>query len=462
MTIVSLDLGTTRIKGATLGASGRVEGLRAEAAPPLTAAGEAVTGEADAYVGVATALLDRLLERTPPPWSLALACQRSSFLLWERATGTPVTPLISWQDRSGAAWCARHRHRAAAITGITGLPLSPHYVGPKLAALLEERPDLRPPLEGGALCVGTLESFLLFSLSGGSLYRTDLSMASRTLLVDPVAGGWSGELLEIFGLAGLHLPEVGPSVGLDRVLRPHLHLAVSLADQSAAALALLGGDTGATVVNLGTGGFVLHPTGRVPVRLPGFPATPLLAGPEGVPFALEGTVNGAGAALDRFGRPPTSLPEVDPAPEAFCLPDVAGVGAPHWRPDLGLTLSRAARTLDPAGRRRVVLEGLLFRLREIIEAIAPQGGRVVVAGGAARDPAVGAGLAALLGRPVEVAEGAEATLVGAAALAATSPLPPLPARTVAPGPAGTYLAAKYPRWRRWLAALLARGDEADR
>jgi len=454
MTLLALDLGTTRIKGALVDEAGRMVKVAAAKAPPLTVAGSSVTGDAFAYVMATMGLMAELSAGRPSPSSLAIACQRSSFLLMEGTQARPVTPLISWQDRSAAVWCDRHRDRVAEVTGATGLPLSPHYAGPKLALLLEQKPGLRRRLAKGKLTFGTLETLLLRVISGSRVHRTDLTQASRTLLVDLGTGNWSPPLLDTFGIPAACLPEIGPTAGVDLPLSGGLHLAVSIADQSAACLALLGGDETATVVNLGTGGFVLHPTSTTPVRLPGYLTTPLLGEAGRTLFALEGTINGAGPALDRYGSPPTVLPETDPAHDAFSLPDLAGIGAPHWRPDLGLTLSPAAEALDAAGRRRTVLEGLLFRVAEILDAIAPPEGRIVVGGGATRDPAIVTGLAALLGRPVAVAPEAEATLTGVARLAVPDPAPPPLLRTVEPGSPGAYLREKYSGWQAWLAELL--------
>jgi len=454
MTLLALDLGTTRIKGALADEAGRLVKVAAVDAPPLTQVGSSVTGDAFTYVMATMDLMAELSADRPSPSSLAIACQRSSFLLMEGRRARPVTPLISWQDRSAAAWCDRHRDRAAEITATTGLPLSPHYAGPKLAALLEREPGLRRRLAAGKLTFGTVETLFLRVLSGGRVHRTDLTQASRTLLVDLGTGNWSPPLLDAFGIPVACLPEIGATVGVDLPLSGGLHLAASIADQAAACLALLGGDETATVVNLGTGGFVLHPTGTTPAHLPGYLTTPLLGEAGRTLYAIEGTINGAGPALDRYGSPPTDLPAIDPAPDAFCLPDLAGVGAPHWRADLGLTLSPAAEALDAAGRRRVVLEGLLFRVAEILTAIAPPDGRIVVGGGATRDPAVATGLAALLDRPVAVATEPEATLTGVVRLVAPPPLPPPATRTVAPNEAGAYLAEKYPRWQRWVTGIL--------
>jgi sugar (pentulose or hexulose) kinase len=171
-------------------------------------------------------------------------------------------------------------------------------------------------------------------------------------------------------------------------------------------------------------------------------------------WAIEGPINGAGPALDRFGSAPTALPARDPAPEGFAIPDLAGLAAPHWRPDIGLEFSASAQALDPHGRRRVVLEGLVFRVREVLEWLTagrlPQ--RVFLSGGLTRDPAVAPALAAALGRPVEVLDEIEGILLGVARLAAGLDPCATPVTTeVAPGDSGAYLTGKYPYWRAWLA-----------
>lgn len=457
--IVALDLGSTRIKAGVLGDDGAMATVHSAPAPPLTGAGPVRESDPVAYERAVSGLLDELLAGADrAAVRLSLATQRGTFCLWERDTGRPVTRLISWQDRRSAAWCDAHRDQEAAIRATTGLLLSPHYAGTKLATLLAADPALAPRLASGSLLFGTLESYLVWQWSGGRAHHTDLTMAARTLLCDPVAGRWARPLLELFGVPAPCLPAIGDSGGLAIPLRGGEVIAATLADQASAARAVLGGDHDVTLINLGTGGFILQPTGPAMVWRPGYLAGPLLAqGGRAQGYALEGTINGAGPAIDQYGPGPTDLPEVDPCPEAFALPDLAGIGAPHWRPDLAHRLSPAAAALDATGRRRVALEGVLFRVREIVddlEADAPPH-RLLLTGGLARDPAVAQGLAACLGRPVEEVDQPEATLLGAARLATGITAPPPPAtHTVAPGAPGAFLRAKYPRWRAWLATVL--------
>ncbi len=199
---------------------------------------------------------------------------------------------------------------------------------------------------------------------------------------------------------------------------------------------------------------MLYPTTGARVRRPGYLTAPILFGATGeARFVLEGTINGAGPALDRFASGPTDLPRADPCADGFAIPDLTGLGSPHWRPDLGLTLSEAARRQSPSGQRRIVLEGLLFRVLEILLDLGagtlPD--RVLISGGLVRDPAVGLGLAHLLQRPVERLDEPETTLLGAARLAAgLDPFADPQTRRVDATDAGTYLGDKFPRWQRWL------------
>jgi len=191
----------------------------------------------------------------------------------------------------------------------------------------------------------------------------------------------------------------------------------------------------------------------------GYLSGPVLGTPSApARFAAEGTINAAAEALNRFGTGPVTLPGEDPSPGAFCLPDAAGTGSPHWRADLSLLLSDETLRLEHSGRRRVVLEGLAFRVREILEALFPDAPprRVLLAGGLARERDLAEGLAACLGRSVVRLDEHEATLLGAARLAAgTPPGDPLPrGLEIAPGRCGAYLLAKWPRWRDWLREAL--------
>jgi len=460
---LGLDLGTTRIKLAGLDGHGALGAVRSLAAPEPAGSGAIREVDPERY----RALADELLAPAPQGVALGIASQRSSFVLWERASGRPVTPLVSWQDRRAAAWCESHRESARLAREITGLVLSPHYAGPKLATMLADEPDLARRMRSGEVAFGTLETYLLWHWTQGASHATDLSMAARTMLADPVSATWADDLLELFGVPREALPAIEPTSGR-AVPLPGLpggrRLSASLADQAAGALATLGETRGAALVNLGTGVFVLRPTGSERRLAAGYLSGPLAGDGARALFALEGTVNGGGTTADRFASGPTALPANDPAPEAFCLPDENGVGAPHWRALQPFALSSAAQRLAPSEQRRVVLEGLLFRVSEILADLGDDFGapaRVRVTGGLAREPFVAEGLAACLARPIELVEESESTLLGAARLAAgLDPFARLSSRAVEPPAHGAWLRAKYPRWRAWLGQLLSASPSA--
>lgn len=458
----AIDLGSTRIKAAILDAEGRLTELRSLAAPPLRGAGPLREGDATEYLDVALDLLGGLAAVLPAGTPLGVASQRSTFLLWDRDSGDPLTPLISWQDRRAADWCARHVGWQDEIKRATGLELSAHYVGPKLAALIETEGVWGDRLASGQVLFGTLESYLLWRCSAERAHDTDLTMAARTLMVDLGLGDWSDDLLTRYAVPRSGLPTVHSTTGRKRCLSNGLVLTASVADQAAGALTLLDPSSGDVVVNLGTGAFVLRPAPHAAERIGGYLTAPISApGGGSTSYAVEGSINGAGAVVDRFGEGPTVWPERDPSPDAFCLPDAAGLGAPYWRPEIGLTLSRAARALAKPDGRRIALEGLLFRIIQVVDGLSAdhRPPRVILAGGLSREPAVSTGLAALLGRAVHLFEAHEAVLLGAARLAAGVP-PYVSSQTieVSTPAGGLYLRDKYERWLDWLARVLHRAS----
>jgi glycerol kinase len=459
---VALDLGSTRVKAARLEPAGRLSAPVSEPAPVLSGSGAVREGDAKAYRAAAERALAAAVTGVGGDVRLGIASQRSTFLLWDRATGEPRTPMISWQDRRAADWCRRHADRAGEITRRTGLVLSPHYLGPKLALLLDGDAALRREVAGGDVAAGTLETWLIRCWSDGAVQRTDPTMAARTLLYDLDEENWSEDLLRVFGVPREALATIEPSEGALLPLGGRGLLAATLADQAAGVVACAGGgeagDGGVAIVNFGTGTFVLRPTWDRAFRPTGYlvgPARALAGAPT--LFALEGSINGGASGVDRFGEGPTELPVVDPTPDAFCIPDSAGLGAPFWREGISLPFSDGAAGLGDADRRRIVLEGLLFRasgiLADLFAGTPPR--RIILSGGLSADPFLAEGMAALHDAPVVVSEEQEGTLLGVAKLASgTNVGGPVDGRSVPRGRRGAYLAAKAERWRAWLHALV--------
>jgi glycerol kinase len=457
----ALDLGSTRFKRALLAENGQLYDIRAVAAPRLTGDGLLREGKPDEFLDTATGLLEQLhAEAAGIP--LGLVCQRSTFTVWEKSSGHATIPMVSWQDRRAADWCDEHAALDGLVRDRAGLRLSPHYMGPKLAAMQRNDPALARQLASGEFLVGNLDAWLIWNWTSGRAHRTDVSMGARTALLDIESSDWSTALLDQFQVPRVALPELVPTRGEDLLLDLGLRLRTSIADQASSAVAVLDPDDDVALVNFGTGAFVLYPTSDPTIRKSGYLTAPVRGSVDkgGVRFVLEGTINGAGPAVDQFGPGPTNLPVDDPCPDGFAIPDQAGLGSPHWRPDFGLTLSTAAGGLSPIDRRRCVLEGLLFRVMEILADLGdgnlPQ--HVMISGGLARDPGVALGLASLLGRSVTVLNERETTLLGAARLAAgldpfANPNTSIVERTEV----GSYLPAKFLRWKNWLHELLTAG-----
>jgi glycerol kinase len=455
---VAVDLGSSRIKAAHLQADGRLTSPIVAEAPPLNGRGGIRQCNALDYLETAEAVLRETLRSCSADVPVAIASQRSSFLLWEPVTGRPVTPLISWQDRRAQAWCDAHAERYGQLAEVTGLPLSPHYAGAKLADLFSRDHRLRDEAADGRILFGTLESYLIWRLTDRGRHQTDLSMAGRTLMADIRQGTWASRLLAFFDLPGRLLPRIVPTSGHCIPLSCGGRLAVSLADQAAGLIAA-DPHAGRTIaVNLGTGGFVMAGTGRDMARSTGYLTAPVRQhGDGGVDYALEGTINAIGPALAGHPGPDPVLGTEDPAPDGYCLPDSAGLGAPYWRSDIELPFSNAALDCPPALRRRIIMEGIIFRVCRIAEdfqRIRPFT-RLLLSGGLSGHAFITQGLAVCSNLETAVCQEPEATLWGAAALAASRPMPLPAAETVAcPAGQGRYLKTKFAQWKAWVDRIL--------
>ncbi|MFQ5509315.1 MAG: FGGY family carbohydrate kinase [Leptospirillia bacterium] len=450
----ALDLGSTRIKAALLDGDEVLHLTGTASAPPLYGSGAMRECDPLAYAAAADELLFELA-CDHPGMRLGIASQRSSFLIWERSTGAPRTPLVSWQDRRAADWCKAHQDQASDIQAATGLVLSPHYLGPKLAVLLAVDPALREGLAAGTLRVGTLETWLTYRWTRGAVYRTDFGMAARSQLADVRTGDWSEDLCRRFGVPRSSLPEIAPTTGAEISLSNGMVLTASVTDQAAGVLAALP-DPSTALVNLGTGGFVLHEVSGLETAPAGYLIGPL-ARQGDTRWAVEGTINGIGPFVEGFGPGPTALGDQDTNPAAFCLPDSTGIGAPHWRPDLPPMFSPQAKRVVLPEFRRVALEGVVFRVQEIVEELGRNGAgkieRLRLSGGLTLDSFVAEGIAACSGLAVERLAMPEASLLGAVRLAAGVVPYANPDVTPVTPAHGRYLAEKYHHWRAWLVGV---------
>ena len=458
---IALDLGTTSIKAGLLDQDGVLGNVVAKPAPKITADGGRYESDALAYAAVAEQVLGECVARAGDCKVLGLCSQRSSFLIWERATGQPVTPLISWQDNRGAASCEALRAQENSIREITGLPLTPYYFAPKLHVLLQDHPQWRTRLERGEWLAGTLDTFLIWRWSGGEHYVTDASMAARTLLMDIRQRQWSPQLCGLFGIPSGILPEIKSSAGLQLRLNNGLLLQASVGDQSAALIASAGENCAEALVNLGTGCFVVRclPEGNLPAEkfaLNGYLRTLVYQdSAQRAHFAVEGTLNSIAAAL--APHPVNECRVEDFAVDnILCLAEPSGLGAPYFRNDIGIRFSQPVEHLPQRRIAALLLEAVIFRVARILEDFHRETAieRVYLSGGLSELTCLQQGIARCVPFDVYRLLQAESSLQGAALLAAGMAQCRREAERIPAGRNGQALLEKYRRWKEWFTALL--------
>ncbi|MEX0900975.1 MAG: FGGY family carbohydrate kinase [Gammaproteobacteria bacterium] len=380
-------------------------------------------------------------EVPPSEWhSAGLACQRSSVVAWDRASGDARTPVLSWMDTRAGRTFDQMRLDTQRLRAITGLVASPHYGATKLRWMREHLAKDR------ALGYGPLASFLLHRLLDERPYRVSHSIAQRTLLYDVHTRDWSDDLLQAFGVPREALPHPVDDRSVHGTLCG-VPLALCAGDQNIVPFAAGSPTTDTAYLNLGTGAFLLRPVARAA----DVPDALLLAPLDDHAFAAEGTVNGAGSAISWFEQetdqafPWTALARVDPACAPLFVNGIGGVGSPFWRTDVRARFEPDAG--DAASRAYAVLESVVFLVRANFDRMTPAR-RVVATGGLAAQPFVRTLLTRVLGTPVETGP-REATVQGLAALlgcAVTAPRAAERGDDTSAGGSAECLAGRYARW----------------
>lgn len=454
---IALDLGSTAVKAALLQSDGELINVVSMPAPAIVSTDGYYESDALAYVKTAERVLAQCLAQTKYLPPLGLCSQRSSFLLWETANGQPLTPLISWQDTRGAASCAALRDSEALIRELSGLRLTPYYFAPKLRVLLQEFPHCYEHLQSGKYQVGTLDTFLIWRWTGGKQFVTDASMAARTLLMDIRQLQWSPELCNIFDIPPDILPQIIPSGGLNIRLDNGLTLQASMGDQSAAFFASVGADSDAALVNLGTGGFVLRDMAQADRSLNGYLRTLLYQDNAGYAhIAVEGTLNSIATALANYPFGECRVEDLAES-DVFCLAEPSGLGAPYFRNDFGLHFSQPIEQLTPRQIAALLLEGIVFRVVRILEDFhrASAIERVYLSGGLSELICLQQGIAQCAPMATYPLSQKEASLQGAALLAAGIFSMDREQTPIVVAGNAPRLREKYRLWKIWIDELLA-------
>lgn len=446
--ILALDQGTTSSRALLTDAGGAVLSLAQQELPAsYPHSGWVEQDPEDIFSGQLQAARQALADAGAVAADLAavgITNQRETTLLWDRATGEPVSNALVWQDRRSAAIVERWRSDGlnSLIRERTGLEADAYFSASKIRWLLENDPELASAAASGRLAFGTVDSWLLYRLTDGAVHLTDATNAGRTLLFDTERLAWSDELLAAFGIPRELLPDVKPSVADFGVIAAH-HLGAEVpvlamaGDQHAASFGQACFEPGMSKNTYGTGCFMLLNTGDERL-VPGSGLIGTLAWQlndrllEGaVQYAIEGSVFTAGAAIqwlrDGLGLI-RSAADVEPLArtvpdngDVYLVPAFTGLGAPHWDPHARGTLTGISRGTTAGHLARAALEGIALQVADVFGAIRLESGfelsELRVDGGAARSDLLLQLQADALAVPVVRTSRMESTAFGAAFLA---------------------------------------------
>lgn len=435
--VLAIDAGTTGVTCLLIGEDGRVAGRGYREVPQYFPKPGWVEHDAlEILECVRFAARDAIGAADASPEAIGITNQRETIVVWERATGKPVHRAIVWQDRRTAARCANLAPKAEWIKERTGLVLDPYFSATKLEWLCREAGILadRSPSE---LAAGTIDSWLVWSLTGGAVHATDHTNASRTMLYDIDKHDWSDELCALFGVPRELLPEVRASsgdFGVSRrdVIGVEAPISGIAGDQQAALFGQGCWARGAGKNTYGTGAFLLLNAGAERPRAGDGLLTTIACDERGDHvYALEAAIFIAGAAVQWLRD---GLGIIDAAPETeqlarslpsndgvYFVPALTGLGAPHWQPDARGTIVGLTRGTTRAHLARAALEAMAYGTADVLGAMRDASGasfdRLRVDGGATTNDWLMQFQADVLAVPVERPDMVETTALGAAGLA---------------------------------------------
>ena len=485
--VLAIDEGTTGARALVIAEDGRVLGRGYREIPQhFPRPGWVEHDPEDLWRSTLEASREALAQAGTRPAAIGITNQRETVCVWDRKTGAPLHRAIVWQDRRTAERCAALAAgpSGAVIRDRTGLVLDPYFSGTKIEWMIDQVPGVRGRVSGGDAVFGTVDSWLLYRLTGGRTFATDHTNASRTLLYNIRALGWDDVLLDLFGVPRHALPEVRASSG---------DFGVAGADHFGAEIPILGvaGDQQAALYGqgcwsagqakntYGTGAFLLLNTGATPARSSAGLLTTVACDPAGRPaYALEGSVFIAGAAVQwlrdglgiiaRADETDALARSVPDSGGVVFVPAFVGLGAPHWEPAARGTIVGLTRGTTRAHLARAALEAMAFSTRDLLLAMTADAhldlAALQVDGGASANDWLMQFQADVLEVPVARPDLVETTSLGAAGLAGIAgrvwarPEDFLARRTFTrftPGPEGQTARARIPEWRRAVDAALA-------
>ena len=459
--ILAIDQGTTNTKVLVVDEGGAV--VASASRPVPTAFPRPGWVEQDAreiWRSVADAI-EACLAAAPSPHidAVGVTNQRESVVVWERRTGQPVGPCITWQCRRTAPFCATLRERGleARLRRDTGLPIDPLFSASKARWLLDQAPDGHRRAADGELCVGTVDSWVLWNLSGGTVHACDAANASRTQLLNLRTLSWDPDLLEVFGVPAAALPAIRPSSGIAGYtagsgrLEAQVPIASLIGDSHAALFAQSLGHAGVVKATYGTGSSLMRLVPAPVESRTGLATTVAWLMGDQPWYALEGNITVTGGAVEwlaRFlgladgARAVAAMAEgAHETDGVYLVPAFAGLGAPHWDENARGVLCGLTRGTTAAHVALATLRSIAYQVRDVFEAMRRDAAtpipELLADGGASANDALMQFQADVLGVPVVRNRSADAAAMGAALLAglavgvwsSTADLEPLPRAT---------------------------------
>ena len=441
--VLAIDQGTTSTRTIAFDAGGRAAAIARRALTQHYGDAGRVEHDPEEIWRDTRATVSEVIEHCPPGAAavaaLGITNQRETVVLWDRASGAPIHRAIVWQDRRTAEECARLKAQGAEelVRRRTGLLLDPYFSGTKIAWILDNVLGARARAERGQLAFGTIDTFLLWRLTGGRVHATDVTNASRTLLSDIHAQCWDEELLRLLRVPRALLPEVRDSSEIYGATDPALFgrplpIAGMAGDQQAALIGQACFRPGTAKSTYGTGCFLLLNTGAVAVSSSNrLLTTPAYRIGGRTAYALEGSIFVAGAAIkwlrdglkviESASETATLAARVPDDHGVYLVPAFVGLGAPHWEPQARALL--CGLTFDTTGAHlaRAALESVAYQTLDLTEAMQRDGAQRLDAlridGGMAANDWFCQFLADMLQARVERPDELETTARGAAFLA---------------------------------------------
>ncbi|MDM4015246.1 glycerol kinase GlpK [Roseiconus lacunae] len=480
--IVALDQGTTSSRAIAVDEKGSILGIKQKEFTQHFPRSGWVEHDAneiwETQLEVTRALLDSIPQDVSQAAGIGITNQRETTLIWDRRTGQPIHKAIVWQDRRTSPICQQLIAQGAnsMVQEKTGLLIDPYFCGTKIGWILDQVDGARDRARSGELAFGTIDSWLIWNLTGGRLHMADVTNASRTMLMNIHDGQWDDELLELFDVPRELLPDIRPACQVYEETEPSLFgqaikIAGSAGDQQAALFGQNCSRPGMAKNTYGTGCFMLMNLGHQPQASKHKLLTTIAASPDPKPsYAFEGSVFIAGAAVqwlrDGLGIIESSsdveslAASVKDTDGVYLVPAFSGLGAPQWDPEARGTIVGITRGTTRAHLARATLEGIAFQVADVLEAMQNDAGEKIqelrVDGGAAQNDLLMQFQADIMQTPVVRPKMTETTAMGAAYLAglATGFFPSLDSiesiweveRRFEPGMKATEVANRRARW----------------